>query len=471
MRDIRDVVSYAQSGDREALAEVVSRIQDTIYRLSVRMLADATAAEDATQEILVLVITGLSQFRGQSRFSTWVYRVAVNHLLTAKKIQAREFGLTFEDYGEDLEDGLEDSEAVDPTDIVMFNELRVACTMAMLLCLDMDHRIAYVLGRILELSQSEAVEILELPAATYRKRVSRASAKVEAFTAKRCGVVSPGVAKCSCPRRLPKALEMQRVDPTAPLTRGGADAPTHRDVLEEVSRAEASLRGLCAQRLVPEFRNPRNFTQKLEQILADRTGSARQVPFSKRSARIRLRRSLEQPNIPQPLTRGNKMPTRKAKSKMLAMVLCACTAGASFFTPSIAEESAKMTKEETAVLNVIETMTSSFAKADIHAVMNTYEPDAVILFEPGVGTSDEEAVRQSFAQFASMNPSFSYGGHQVVVAGDVGLHISPWQMEGTGPDGNAFETGGLSVAVLRKQPDGKWLMVIDNPYGNLHLDN
>ncbi|MFY2822716.1 YybH family protein [Ruegeria sp. MALMAid1280] len=157
--------------------------------------------------------------------------------------------------------------------------------------------------------------------------------------------------------------------------------------------------------------------------------------------------------------------------KTLTTLTYACITLGAFLTPSTAEESKTMTKEETNVLSVIETMTSSFAKADIDAVMNTYEPDAVILFEPGVGTSDEDAVRQSFAQFASMNPSFSYGGHQVVVAGDVGLHISPWQMKGTGPDGNAFETGGLSVAVLRKQPDGKWLMVIDNPYGNLHLDN
>ncbi|MFY2822715.1 RNA polymerase sigma factor [Ruegeria sp. MALMAid1280] len=270
MRDIQNVVRAAQQGDQAALTEVVSRIQDTIYKLSIRMLADATAAEDATQDILVLVITRLSQFRGDSRFSTWVYRVAVNHLLTARKIRAREFGLTFEDFADDLEDGLHDSDAADPTDVVMFNELRVACTMAMLLCLDMDHRIAYVLGRILELSQSEAIEILGLPAATYRKRVSRASAKVEAFTAQRCGVVSPDTAKCACPRRLPRALEMQRIDPSAPLTQC-RDTPGYYDVLREVSRVEESLRGLCAQKLVPEFRNPRSFSDKLKQILTDRT--------------------------------------------------------------------------------------------------------------------------------------------------------------------------------------------------------
>ena len=155
----------------------------------------------------------------------------------------------------------------------------------------------------------------------------------------------------------------------------------------------------------------------------------------------------------------------------MALSLFASTLGATFPTPILAEESTAMNAEQTSVLNVIETMTSSFAKADIDGVMNTYEPNAVIMFEPDAGLSDEAAIRQGFTEFATMNPSFTYGEHQVIVAGDIGLHISPWQMKGTTPDGNPMETGGLSVAVLRKQPDGKWLMVIDNPFGGQHLAN
>ncbi len=83
-RNIHETVKLAQSGDKAALSEVVSHIQDTIFRLSIRMLADFTAAEDATQEILVLVITKLSQFRGESRFTTWVYRIAANYLFVKR---------------------------------------------------------------------------------------------------------------------------------------------------------------------------------------------------------------------------------------------------------------------------------------------------------------------------------------------------------------------------------------------------
>jgi RNA polymerase sigma factor (sigma-70 family) len=272
-RNIHEAVRLAQGGDQAALAEVVSQIQDTIFKLSIRMLADFTAAEDATQEILVLVITKLSQFRGESRFTTWVYRIAANYLLTAKKIKAREFGLTFEAYGEDLENNLQDPSTTDPTDAVMFNELRVACTMAMLLCLDINHRIAYVLGRVFELDQSEAVQILDLPAATYRKRLSRASAKVEAFTAQKCGVVAPRTAACSCPRRLPRALEMKRVGQDAALTQCVGSGPSYDNVIQEVARVEDGLKGLCAQRLMPAFKNPRDFTEKLEQILTIQAGN------------------------------------------------------------------------------------------------------------------------------------------------------------------------------------------------------
>lgn len=165
------------------------------------------------------------------------------------------------------------------------------------------------------------------------------------------------------------------------------------------------------------------------------------------------------------------MTFRLPRSQFLALTLFASTLGASLTSPTLAEESTTMNAEQTAVLNVIETMTSSFAQADIDGVMNTYEPNAMVMFEPGLGLSDEDAIRQGFTEFASMNPSFTYGEHQVIVAGDIGVHISPWQMKGTTPDGAAMEIGGLSVAVLRKQPDGKWLMVIDNPYGGQHITN
>ena len=60
-------------------------------------------------------------------------------------------------------------------------------------------------------------------------------------------------------------------------------------------------------------------------------------------------------------------------------------------------------------------------------------------------------------------------GHEVISAGDIALHLTPWKMTGVAPDGSPINGAGLSVAVLRRQPDGKWLMVIDNPFGDAIL--
>ncbi len=72
---------------------------------------------------------------------------------------------------------------------------------------------------------------------------------------------------------------------------------------------------------------------------------------------------------------------------------------------------------------------------------------------------------------AAANPKFEFGQNEVIVTGDIAVHSMPWSMTGTAPDGTKVEQGGLSIAVLRRQPDGNWLMVIDNPHGQRLLDN
>ena len=73
------LVAQAREGNEEALEVVVRGIQDRIYNLALRMLWHPSDAEDATQEILLKVITHLSQFRQESAFITWVYQIAKNH--------------------------------------------------------------------------------------------------------------------------------------------------------------------------------------------------------------------------------------------------------------------------------------------------------------------------------------------------------------------------------------------------------
>ena len=76
--NVETLVQRAQRGDKAALADVVMAVQDSIYYLALRTLADQEQAKDATQEILIRVITKLSTFRFHSAFRTWVFRVATN---------------------------------------------------------------------------------------------------------------------------------------------------------------------------------------------------------------------------------------------------------------------------------------------------------------------------------------------------------------------------------------------------------
>lgn len=99
------LVEKATAGDREALETVILSVQDLVFNLSLRMLGAFADAEDATQDILLKVITHLSSFKKESAFSTWVFRIAVNHLKNYKKHMFAQHPLSFEFYGEDIKNG------------------------------------------------------------------------------------------------------------------------------------------------------------------------------------------------------------------------------------------------------------------------------------------------------------------------------------------------------------------------------
>ena len=103
---LEGLVRRAREGDREALESLVSAIQDRVYGLALRMLWHPEDARDATQEILIRIVTRLSTFRGASKFSTWAYRVAANYLLTVRKSRIEARNYTFRRFGDELDEGL-----------------------------------------------------------------------------------------------------------------------------------------------------------------------------------------------------------------------------------------------------------------------------------------------------------------------------------------------------------------------------
>jgi uncharacterized protein (TIGR02246 family) len=122
--------------------------------------------------------------------------------------------------------------------------------------------------------------------------------------------------------------------------------------------------------------------------------------------------------------------------------------------------------QEKQIHSTVQEMVSSFHQGDIAGILRTYEPSAVVVGEPGSPVSGTSALSKMFEGFIAAKARFTFSGHEVIQAGDLALHLTPWRMAGVGPDGSSITAAGLSVAVLRRQPDGKWLMVIDQPYGD-----
>jgi len=201
---LEDIARRALGGDRDALDALVRALQGDVYGLALRMLWNREDAEDATQEILIRVVTHLSQFEFRSRLKTWAYRLAVNYILDVKKSAIERLQMSFERLAGDLEGGLQPASADDTEQSLLIEEVKVGCSLAMLQCLDRPHRAAYVLGEIMELSGPEATEVLAVSPDLFRKRLQHARESVVAFTRSHCGLVSDA-APCRCHRRVPSA--------------------------------------------------------------------------------------------------------------------------------------------------------------------------------------------------------------------------------------------------------------------------
>jgi RNA polymerase sigma factor (sigma-70 family) len=243
---LEELAQQAVDGDRDAVQHLVRALQGEVYGLALRTLWHREDAEDATQEILVRVVTRLSQFDFRSRLKTWVYRIATNYLLDVKKSAIERLNLTFARFGEDLAEGLSQEGPSDGERSVLTEEVKIGCTLGVLQCLDREHRLAYVLGEILELPAAEAADALTVEPAAFRKRLERARERIQSFTREHCGLVSDSAA-CQCNRRVPAAVRLGRA--RAENLQFAATASSFEEAREVVQRVEDARRALQLYRL------------------------------------------------------------------------------------------------------------------------------------------------------------------------------------------------------------------------------
>lgn len=111
--------------------------------------------------------------------------------------------------------------------------------------------------------------------------------------------------------------------------------------------------------------------------------------------------------------------------------------------------------------------TKAVNAGDIEAVMKLYEPAASFTEQPGHVVSGTKAIREALGGFLATKPRMTLEARTLAEAGGIALTTSKWVLEGTGPDGKPMKVEGQSAEVARRQPDGTWLFLIDNPHGLL----
>lgn len=242
--ELQKLLDKAVAGDRDSLETLILSVQDLVFNLSLRMLGTFPDAEDATQDILLKIITHLSSFRGDSAFSTWVFRIAVNHLKSYKKHMFAKFPLSFEFYGEDIKNGKIDdvpdlTQNVEKT--ILAEELKMSCTNVMLQCLDTESRCIFILGTMFQVDSRIAGDILGITPEAYRQRLSRVRRKMADFLKEYCGEYGNGA--CHCADRVNYAIQNHRISP------GQLDftAAIPTETMVEVKEAMEDIDGLSQE--------------------------------------------------------------------------------------------------------------------------------------------------------------------------------------------------------------------------------
>ena len=123
-----------------------------------------------------------------------------------------------------------------------------------------------------------------------------------------------------------------------------------------------------------------------------------------------------------------------------------------------------MTHDPTKLADIHPIFEAAFNAGDLDALVDLYEPGAVLITSPGQSASGKDQIRAALEAFLAARPTMRVQTTAVVETADgLGLTCGKWSLKGTGPDGQALEMAGVSAEVLRRQPDGRWLYVIDNP--------
>jgi RNA polymerase sigma factor (sigma-70 family) len=275
--DLEGLARRAVTGDARALEELCRDLQDLVYRLALRFSSDPDAAADATQEILILVITHLAEFEGRSKLTTWVYTIASRYLLRTVRGPVEVSVAGPEPFADWIDRNLAPEPFTHHDEAeyrLLAGEVRMACTYGMLLALSRPLRLAYLLGDLIGLADVDGAQALEISPAAFRQRLARARGVMRGIIADRCGLVR-AEHRCRCDRQIDSSIAYGILDPNRPVFSllPGANAPIPAGTLAEAAR-ELDLACAIAEgyRAGPRLRAPDRVWQVLRDACPALTG-------------------------------------------------------------------------------------------------------------------------------------------------------------------------------------------------------
>jgi len=174
----RRLIRRLKERDEAAFRELVETYSGRVFNMTFRMLGNREEAEDVSQEVFITVFKSIDSFRGDAKFSTWLYRVTANHCKNRIKYLARRHDRNKAEFDERLERdqaaGSTGPQTVARPDQQLSNAETGHLVHRLIGELDEDHRVLIILRDIEELSYEEIGQITELNEGTVKSRLHRA---------------------------------------------------------------------------------------------------------------------------------------------------------------------------------------------------------------------------------------------------------------------------------------------------------
>lgn len=229
-----DLAALALSGDKQALETLLARHQPWIYNLAFRMVMVQQDAQDITQEILIKLMTKLSTFDpAKASLTTWLYRIGVNHVINMKKRNYEAAITNIQDYYSFVSQVPDEDPDNSPETQLVIKDIGIGCVTGVMLCLEREQRVAFILAIAFNVSDAQGSEILDISKDAFRQLLSRARKKLHQHMNGNCGLVNPE-APCQCRKKVKGFMKSGSYGPDR-LTFAQEEAPKVKDVIGKAS--------------------------------------------------------------------------------------------------------------------------------------------------------------------------------------------------------------------------------------------